>query len=84
MTTPQLDPDAYRRGWHDSANGAPARVPDEYERDEEIAGYVWGWVDYVLGVDKRNDTDTEKQGAEGATVLRAERKLCDVRETITG
>lgn len=55
MTTPTLDPDAYRRGWHDSANGAPARVPDEYDTDAEISGWIWGWTDYGLGVDKRND-----------------------------
>lgn len=54
-TPPQLDADAYRRGWNDSANGAPARVPDEYVTATEIDGYVWGWIDFVLGVDKRND-----------------------------
>jgi hypothetical protein len=55
MTTPTLDADAYHRGWNDSANGAPAKVPDEYETAPEIAGRIWGWTDYVLGVDKRND-----------------------------
>lgn len=57
MTTPTLDPDAYRRGWNDSANGAPAQVPDEYERDEDIDGYVWGWVDYVLSMTKKEKDD---------------------------
>jgi hypothetical protein len=84
MTTPPLDADAYRRGWHDSANGAPARVPDEYETDATIAGWIWGWVDYGMGVDKRNDTDTEEQITEGATVLRTEWELCHVQQSITG
>jgi len=57
VTTPQLDPDAYRRGWHDSANGAPARVPDEYETDATISGYVWGWTDYVLSMTRKDEED---------------------------
>jgi len=59
VTAPTLDPDAYRRGWHDSANGAPARVPDEYERDEEIAGYVWGWCDYVLSMTRKDEREDD-------------------------
>jgi hypothetical protein len=57
MTTPSLDADAYRRGWHDSANGAPAKVPDEYETDETIAGYVWGWIDFVLAMTRKDGSD---------------------------
>ena len=62
MTTPTLDPIAYRRGWHDSANGAPARVPDEYETDATIAGWIWGWTDYVLAMTRKGkDDDTGKR-----------------------
>jgi hypothetical protein len=59
MTTPTLDADAYRRGWNDSANGSPAKVPDEYETATEIDGYVWGWIDFVLSMG-RKDGDDEK------------------------
>ena len=61
MTAPTLDPDAYRRGWHDSANGAPARVPDEYERDAEIDGWIWGWTDYVLSMTRKDEDETNIQ-----------------------
>jgi len=57
VTAPTLDADAYRRGWHDSANGAPARVPDEYETDATISGYVWGWTDYVLSMTRKDEND---------------------------
>ena len=57
MTTPPLDADAYRRGWNDSANGAPARVPDEYETDATIAGWIWGWFDFVLAMGRKDESD---------------------------
>jgi hypothetical protein len=68
MTTPPLDADAYRRGWHDSANGAPAKVPDEYETATEIDGYVWGWIDFVLAMTGKdeNETDIQRQRTMGA------------------
>ena len=62
MTKPTLDADAYRRGWNDSASGAPAKVPDEYETDETIAGWIWGWVEYVIsGMGRKDESDGENK-----------------------
>jgi hypothetical protein len=59
MTTPSLDAAAYRRGWHDSANGAPAKVPDEYETAPEIAGWIWGWTDYVCAMARKDEREDD-------------------------